>query len=287
MNKIVEIVLRYQRVKVIVLLLGLLLVSGRVMGQVPFKEDFGGTAANPAWLLPTGGTLTLDNWKTTHPGIGSSLGYAAVTEGVTSSVYNLSTLVVNNGSYAVTKIKYNDENEYTGGNKTNIDAGAGDHQDRIVDHITEDGYFLVVNPSALSVGTTIYEKTLTVTPGESLSFSTWLMNMRKWGGAKTCLILKVTDGTNVVASKSIEVPSSSDWSSYGLTFIVPNDKSSIVVSVILDQQYDGANQSNPAGWLHAFALDDITVDYGTVTTTEPASGSNHCKWSWPVFKGNY
>ena len=134
-------------IKLIALSLILSFATAQAMAQIPFKEDFGGTATDPVWLLP--GTPAFDTWNSQHSGL--MLPYAVLTDGVMSTKYGINALnAANSACYAITKIKYNDADEFPNdaNNGTNINSGAGDHVDRIVDHTTGDGngYFAIISP---------------------------------------------------------------------------------------------------------------------------------------------
>jgi len=265
-------------IKISIILAGVLFIAGQAHAQVPswngsriFFEDFGGGTSDPAWLLPSGGALQLPTWSLSHPGIGNTLTYGNEVSGLVSTKYNLNALNLDdNGRYAVTKIKYNDATEYNStNNETNINAGAGDHMDLIGDHTTpgdnNNGYFVIVAPQGLSQGTVIYQKSLTVNPGSILSFTAWMTNIRKWGGASTNLTLKVTDGINLIKDGNYSVPSEGNWNIYGFEFQVPDAVNSITVSIIL-------NHTSPSNWEHTFAMDDIEIfEKEPIQITSPAS----------------
>lgn len=269
-------------IKLATLSLSFLFITAKTTAQIPFKEDFGGKETDPAWLLPSGGTLTLESWKSQHPGLGNSLTYADLATGIISTTYELNALRVSNtGHYAITKVKYNDKTEFPNetNNSTNINCGVSDHVDRIVD-ATGNGYFAIISPEGLSSGTVIYEKTLTTGPG-MLYFSALATNIRHWENSSTRLTFKITNGTDT-KSKDYDVPSQGNWAEYGLPYVAPSGTSSVTVSIIL-------NQPTSSNWQHSFALDDITVTnfIPTVEITAPASGRNICQWEWIVFKADY
>lgn len=267
------------------MVLSLFFISGQGIAQIPFVENFGGSSSDPAWLLPSGGGLTLDTWKSQHPGLGSDLTYADMVPGVTSSSHGglnaLNASAVKR--YAVTKIKYIDTVELAGNNDTNINAEAGDHWNNVVDHTDGEGYFVIVSPAGLNSGDVIYQKTLNLTPGtETIYFSAWLRGLRQWSDM-TQVTLKVDAGS---ASKSESyLINREKWTPYGCLFTVPNDATSITVSILFKKE-----ESEIVGnWSHAFILDDITVTnfIPSVTITKPASENNYCQWHWLDFLANY
>lgn len=266
--------------KIFIWALSFSFISGQGIAQVPFVENFGGSSSDPAWLLPSGGSLTLDTWKSQHPGLGSDLTYAGITPGVTSPSHGGLNALDATGvkRYAVTKIKYNDVNEFAGNNGTNINAGAGDHWDNVVDHTTGNGYFVIVNPEGMGIGDVIYQKTLNVNPG-TIYFSAWLRNLRQWDYS-TKITLKVEAGTH---SKSENYEITRDkWNPYGFLYTVPDGITSITVSILL-------NQNDAYNWTNSFILDDIAVtDFiPAITITEPVSESNYCQWHWLDFAASY
>ena len=280
-------------IKLITLSLILSFTTVRAMAQIPFKEDFGGTAVDPAWLLP--GTPALDAWNSQHPGL--KLPYANLANGVVGT-NGLNALDASGSAcYAITKIKYNDEKEFPNGvnNGTNINSGTGDHVNGLFDHTTGDGsgYFAIINPQGLplSAGVVIYEKTLSVSPGmEVLYFSAWATNIRPYGDRLTRLTFRITSETDT-KSQDYDIPSGGVWSDEcALQYIVPSGTNSITVSIIFNQPTaSSSGDTHISGWEHSIALDDISVTefVPSVTITKPVSGANYCQWHWMEFRADY
>ena len=213
-----------------------------------------------------------------------------------STKYGINALnAANSACYAITKIKYNDADEFPNdaNNGTNINSGAGDHVDRIVDHTTGDGngYFAIISPQGLplSSGKVIYEKTLSVSPGmEVLYFSAWATNIRKWE-ISTRLTFRITSETET-KSQDYNIPSGGVWKEYALQYNVPSGTNSITVSIIFNQPTGASSEdTHISSWQHALALDDISVTefVPSVTITKPISGTNYCQWHWMEFRADY
>ena len=287
----------FNMIKQTTLSLILLFVTAQAMAQIPFKEDFGGASAtDPEWLLPSGGTLTLDSWKSQHPGL--ILPYAELADGVISTTYGLNALDASQRAcYAITKIKYNNATEFpnsvNGG--TNINSGAGDHMNNLFDHTTGDGngYFAIINPQGLplSANAVIYEKTLDILDSDikTLYFSAQAMNIRQYGDRTTRLTFKITNGTDT-KSENYDVPSGGAWKVCSFLYAVPAGTNSVTVSILFNQPtVSSATDTHVSGWEHSIALDDITVTEfkPTVTITKPISGTNYCQWQWMEFRADY
>jgi len=130
-----------------------------------------------------------------------------------------------------------------------------------------DGYYMIAKPDKKRV---VYSHQINnVCPSTTLSFTAWLMNAmlfnEGWGPPSQNFIFRIKNAANTnneIATYTTEkiLPNQTDWKQYGFEFKVPDDVTSIIISI----------ETNNSGFWNTFCLDDIEVRLKTpVAITSP------------------